>query len=208
MKQQVTNFSRFFASFNELPCYCGSREEFKKEIVSQYTFGRTESLKEMTWQEYNDCCDGLEKLSGRKDRLKRNRSICLKLIQEIGVDTTDWQRINEFCKHPRICGKEFARIRLDEMEDFQRKLRAIKKKGGLKEKEDVNNPGKMVMYIPLDGIPHASTIVPSCSIAACFAIIKFFVFLNVQLLRMKIKFQLYLFEQRLYAQNELLVDDL
>ena len=108
MKQQVTNFSRFFASFNELPCYCGSREEFKKEIVSQYTFGRTESLKEMTWQEYNDCCDGLEKLSGRKDRLKRNRSICLKLIQEIGVDTTDWQRINEFCKHPRICGKEFA----------------------------------------------------------------------------------------------------
>lgn len=155
MKQQVTNFSRFFASFNELPCYCGSREEFKKEIVCQYTFGRTESLKEMTWQEYNDCCDGLEKLSGRKDRLKRNRSICLKLIQEIGVDTTDWQRINEFCKHPRICGKEFARIRLDEMEDFQRKLRAIKKKGGLKEKEDVNNPGRMVMYIPLDGIPHA-----------------------------------------------------
>ena len=66
MKQQVTNFSRFFASFNELPCYCGSREEFKKEIVSQYTFGRTESLKEMTLQEYNDCCDGLEKLSGRK----------------------------------------------------------------------------------------------------------------------------------------------
>jgi hypothetical protein len=41
------------------------------------------------------------------------------------------------------------------MEDFQRKLRAIKKKGGLKEKEDVNNPGRMVMYIPLDGIPHA-----------------------------------------------------
>ena len=77
------------------------------------------------------------------------------LPQEIGVDTTDWQRINEFCKHPRICGKEFARIRLDEMEDFQRKLRAIKKKGGLKEKEDVNNPGRMVMYIPLDGIPHA-----------------------------------------------------
>lgn len=124
MKQQITNFSRFFASFNELPCYCGSREEFKKEIVSQYTFGRTESLKEMTWQEYNDCCDGLEKLSGRKERLKRNRSICLKLIQEIGVDTTDWQRINEFCKHPRICGKEFARIRLDEMEDFQRKTQS------------------------------------------------------------------------------------
>lgn len=155
MGQEVRNFSRFFASFNELPCYCGDREEMKKSVVSQYTFGRTESLKEMTWQEYNDCCEGLEKLSGRKDRLKRNRSICLKLIQEIGVDTTDWQRINDFCKHPRICGKEFSKIRLDEMEGFQKKLRAIKRKGGLKKKEDVNNPGRMVMYVPLDGIPNA-----------------------------------------------------
>ncbi len=155
MKQEVTNFSRFYASFNELPCYCGDREDFKKEVVSQYTFGRTESLKEMTRQEYNDCCDGLEKLSGRKDRLKRNRSICLKLMQEIGVDTTDCQRINDFCKHPRICGKEFSKIRLDEMEDFQKKLRAIKRKGGLKEKEDIDNPGRMVMYVPLDGKPNA-----------------------------------------------------
>ena len=70
MKQEVTNFSRFYASFNELPCYCGDREDFKKEVVSQYTFGRTESLKEMTRQEYKDCCDGMEKLSGRKARLR------------------------------------------------------------------------------------------------------------------------------------------
>ena len=34
MKQEVTNFSRFYASFNELPCYCGDREDFKKEVVA------------------------------------------------------------------------------------------------------------------------------------------------------------------------------
>ena len=96
MKQEVTNFSRFYASFNELPCYCGDREDFKKEVVSQYTFGRTESLKEMTRQEYNDCCDGLEKLSGRKDRLKRNRSICLKLMQR------DWRGHNGLAAHQRL----------------------------------------------------------------------------------------------------------
>lgn len=93
MKQQVTNFSRFFASFNELPCYCGSREEFKKEIVSQYTFGRTESLKEMTWQEYNDCCDGLEKLSGRKRTIETQSQHLLK------ADTRDWRGHNRLAAH-------------------------------------------------------------------------------------------------------------
>lgn len=151
----MRNFRRFFASFNELPSYCGDRDEMKKEVVRQYTSGRTESLREMTKQEYDDCCEGLEKLSGRKARLKRNRSICLKLMQEIGVDTTDWQRINAFCKHPRISGKEFCKIRLDEMDELQKKLRAIKRKGGLKAKDETNDKGRMVMYVPLDGTPNA-----------------------------------------------------
>ena len=38
---------RFYALFNKLP-YQGDREEFKKQIVLQYTWNRTDSLKEMT----------------------------------------------------------------------------------------------------------------------------------------------------------------
>ena len=46
MAQEVTNFARFYALFNKLPC-TGDREEFKKSIVQQYTWNRTDSLKEI-----------------------------------------------------------------------------------------------------------------------------------------------------------------
>ena len=131
MKQEVTNFARFYASFNLLP-YNGDREEFKKSIVLQYTWNRTDSLKEMTRREYDECCAALEKISGRKDELKKKRSTCLKLMQQIGIDTTDWARINDFCMNPRIAGKPFARISPDGLDKLAVKRRSIRRKGGLK----------------------------------------------------------------------------
>ena len=80
MAQEVTNFARFYASFNQLP-YSGDRESFKREIVRQYTWGRTESLKEMTIAEYNACCEGLEKLTGRKEEQKKKRSTYLIILK-------------------------------------------------------------------------------------------------------------------------------
>lgn len=106
MAQEVTNFARFYALFNKLP-YQGDREEFKKQIVLQYTWNRTDSLKEMTAKEYEVCCTALEKLSGQdewrqklREELRRKRSVCLKLMQQLGIDTTDWNRVNEFCNTP------------------------------------------------------------------------------------------------------------
>ena len=64
MAQEVTNFARFYALFNKLPC-TGDREGLKKQIVLQYTWDRTESLREMTSKEYEACCCALEKLTGR-----------------------------------------------------------------------------------------------------------------------------------------------
>ena len=40
MKQEVTNFARFYALFNKVPYY-GDREEFKRSLVRQYTWNRT-----------------------------------------------------------------------------------------------------------------------------------------------------------------------
>ena len=48
MAQEVTNFARFYALFNKLPC-TGDREEFKKSIVLQYTWNRTDSLKAVSY---------------------------------------------------------------------------------------------------------------------------------------------------------------
>ena len=93
MAQEVTNFARFYALFNKLP-YQGDREEFKQQIVLQYTWNRTDSLKEMTAKEYEVCCTALEKLSGQdewrqklREELRRKRSVCLKLMQQLGIDT-------------------------------------------------------------------------------------------------------------------------
>ena len=51
-RQKVVNFRRFYASFNHLPCM-GDREELKRQIVHEYTWGRTDSLREMNCDEYN-----------------------------------------------------------------------------------------------------------------------------------------------------------
>ena len=131
MAQEVTNFARFYAALNLMPCG-GDREELKKQVVRQYTWNRPDSLREMTRREYNDCCEGLEKLNGYKDEQKKRRSECLRLMQKLGIDTTDWTRINAFCQDPRITGKPFARLSNDELEHLSMKLRSIQRKGGLK----------------------------------------------------------------------------
>lgn len=155
----MENYARFYASFNELP-YSGDRDEFKKDIVAQFTWNRTTSLKEMTKDEYNACCNALEKMSGRKDKIKKERSCVLKLMQKMGVNTSDWPTVDNFCMNPRIAGKRFSHIGLEELIALQKKLRAIERNGGLKKKEaqpktaepsgkTAGNGGNLVMmYVP------------------------------------------------------------
>lgn len=134
-KQEVTNFARFYALFNRLP-YGGDREEFKKQVVSQYTWGRTEHLHEMKRNEYEECCRGLEKMIPNYDNsreiyikeLKRKRSAVLHQMQLYGVDTSNWTRVDEFCMNPRISGKRFRELDGDELESLLVKMRMIIRK--------------------------------------------------------------------------------
>lgn len=73
MAQEITNFARFYALFNKIP-YGGDREEFKIEMVSQATLGRTDSLREVTKREYQDLCEALEKVAPFRQKKK-----CVKL---------------------------------------------------------------------------------------------------------------------------------
>lgn len=129
----MENYSRFYAIFNRLP-YHGDREEFKKSVVLQYTWNRTEHLHEMTEREYNDCCAGLEKMLAPDARdvfireRKKWRSSALHQLQLYGIDTTDWSKVNEFCKQPRIAGKEFGNLDCEELEALTKKMRAIIRK--------------------------------------------------------------------------------
>ena len=135
MRQEVRNFARFYMTFNRLPWY-GDREDLKKTLVLEHTGNRTDSLREMTRAEYEACCDSLERLAGTDAERRKKRSVCLRLMQRLGVDTTDWQRVNDFCEDPRIAGKPFARISLDELDALSVKLRAIERNGGLKPRKE------------------------------------------------------------------------
>ena len=153
MAQQVTNFGRFYTAIRAMSII-GDRDEVKRQLVWQYTNGRTDSLKEMTRQEYERCCDDLERKSGYRDLLRKERSATLKLMQKAGIDTTDWNRVNAFCRDPRIAGTEFSRLSTDDLVQLRRKLRAIDSKGGFAikaEREAVrkqNLPKQQVIIMP------------------------------------------------------------
>nr|WP_287575613.1 hypothetical protein [Prevotella sp.] len=130
--QEVTNFARFYSILKRVP-KIGDNEYLKKEMVSVATGGRTESLKEITRKEYDDLCNILEKRFPEKrniyvEQRRKKRSSCLKLLQKIGVDTTNWTAINNYCKSPKIAGKVFAELDIEELQHLSLKLRMILKK--------------------------------------------------------------------------------
>lgn len=119
MEQQVTNFARFYGILKRVP-KLGDDETTKEELVFIGTNCRTHSLKEMTRKEYDDLCDLLEKRFPEKrsiyvEQRRKKRSSCLKLLQKIGVDTTSWTAINNYCKSPKIAGKVFADLDIEEL---------------------------------------------------------------------------------------------
>ena len=141
----MKNYGRFWRAWNRLS-HRDSEEE-KRLMVQNWTNGRTEHLSEMTQAEYDAACKELEAASGYDRELKRRRSICLRLMQGLQIDTSDWQRVNDFCRNPRISGKPFGRLTTAELESLSVKLRAIARKGGLgseersvmREERNINN---------------------------------------------------------------------
>ncbi len=152
MGQEVSNYARFYLLLDRLPG-TGDREETKRSLVSQHTGGRTDSLRSMTRAEYDACCATLERITGDRDRQRRLRSETLRLMQKMGVDTTDWTRVNSLCMDRRIAGKPFGRLTNEELESLSRKLRGIRRKGGFRSrKEEPGHGADTVRVIPIGGI--------------------------------------------------------
>ena len=146
------NYVRFYTLLKKMPA------ADKKTLVSQYTDGRTTSLRETTQQEYNKMCRDMEQVAGYDERmsdirreLRRKRSMCLKLMQQLGIDTTDWDRVNAFCEDTRIAGKAFRHISIDELEALAVKLRAIKRK-----KEASPSPSESMGTIVMLSVNHST----------------------------------------------------
>jgi hypothetical protein len=130
--KRVNNFGRFFVTMKRLSV-AGDAEEFRRQLVRQYTGGRTDSMREMTLNEYNAMCYDLEhEKTTVQSGVRRLRHLCLQLMADIGLDTADWDKVNAFCRNPRISGLPFARLKEKDLKELHRKLHSIKRKGGLR----------------------------------------------------------------------------
>ncbi|MEG1926407.1 MAG: hypothetical protein RR415_11755 [Ruthenibacterium sp.] len=112
----------------------GMSKELKEETLLNLTDGRTAHTNELThneatylWGYLNGHTASLKPATSDV-LMKRRRSGCLTTMQKIGVDTTDWNRINAYCMGPTIAGKPFADITFEELVDLREKLEKILKK--------------------------------------------------------------------------------
>lgn len=127
-----TDYSRFFVLLKKHP------HVTKEEIVSQFTDGRTTSLREMRREEFDQMCDTLQygtlqEREARELQLKRSRSAALLRLGRLGINTIDnWDGINSFCESPKIAGKKFYDLSVPELRTLVQKLESIIRKGGLK----------------------------------------------------------------------------
>lgn len=128
--QRVTKLGRFYALLNKTP-FASDLEGFKDELVRQFTGGRTTHVHEMTQIEYDLACNRLAAFVNNTEARKAARSKCLHLMQKLGVDTSDWARVNAFCRDARIAGRDFYYIDVAGLNALAKKLRAIERAGGL-----------------------------------------------------------------------------
>lgn len=128
-KKAERNYARFYALLRKMP---GADPELKEMLIEAYTNGRTKSLRDMTEREYNTLCadlqtkvyDSMSEEEFRK-KIKAKRSAVLIRLQKLGIDTSNWSQVDRFCMDPKIAGKRFAALTLQDLTDVIPRLEAI-----------------------------------------------------------------------------------
>lgn len=105
----------------------------KPQLVSGFTDGRTDSLREMTLSEYNSMIREMEKQTGSSrpfsyEVLKKKRSAVLHQMQLMGIDTANWVAVDDFCLNVRIAGKKFRELSADDLDAVLLRIRCIRQK--------------------------------------------------------------------------------
>lgn len=115
-----------------------SRDEHKA-MLAQLTDGRTDKTNELTEAEANYLAgwlngNGQETLKAKADEIKQKnlkfyRSAVLKRLQKLGIDTSDWGRVNAFLGDRRIAGQPLYAMSVETMKSLIPKLEKLCEKG-------------------------------------------------------------------------------
>lgn len=109
----------------------------KDQLVWQFSDSKTNSLQELyvLWPlKYAEMIDYMTYMVGTghgknaSQEVKKYRSAVLKRLQQYGIDTTDWSRVNQFLSQKRIAGKRLYEMNVDEMKALVKKLESILRK--------------------------------------------------------------------------------
>lgn len=115
----------------------GLNEEQRRAMLYELTDGRTNSTKDLTYAEAQYLSGFLNGAAQMADNIgtqleqkamKRMRSAVLKRLQQIGIDTTDWDNVNAYLSSKKIAGKPLYNLDYNELQALIPKLESIKKK--------------------------------------------------------------------------------
>lgn len=121
------NIIKFNALLRELFPY--NHAEAKEGILSGY---EVTSTLDLAPAQLAETIEGLEKEKAKRrtepDRETRQlRSKCLGLMTDIGINTSDWAKVNAFCEKPQVLnGRRLYDLDKEQLEAFRKKLFAIK----------------------------------------------------------------------------------
>lgn len=130
-------YARFYGLLSQIP---GAD---KNELVWQYsdmlTYSLAKFLKEKPRkyaQMIEDMQQKVDSISYDKDKekllqereIKKLRSAILVRLQKYGIDTSNWQEVNQFMLQPKISGKTLGEMNRDELYELIPKLESILKK--------------------------------------------------------------------------------
>ncbi len=107
----------------------GIKDDLKKEMVYNFTNGRTESVRDLTPNELKKFCNELSNKCQSADQeliMKRMRSTVLDLATKTGIkEPNSWEKFNSWMKSTSILKKELHAYTLEELTALIKQFRGL-----------------------------------------------------------------------------------
>lgn len=105
------------------------KDDLRREMVYNFTNGRTNSIKELTKKELTLFCDELESKTDATEvelLMRRKRSVVLTIATRTGIkEANGWTSFNSWMKSSSILKKELHAYDFDELDHLIKQFRAL-----------------------------------------------------------------------------------
>jgi len=107
----------------------GIREEARREMIYNFTNGRTDSAKNLSTKELQSLCGELQNRQQQGELemiMRRKRSVVLTIATRTGIkEPNGWSKFNLWMKSKSIFKKELHKYDYDELDQLVRQFRGL-----------------------------------------------------------------------------------